>query len=167
MMRPTHARINRNALRSNIRTIRAQLAPMTSVMAIVKANCYGHGIEHCIPTMRDERIDFFGVATVEEGAELRAFGVDGRVVVLPPPPSGQCEEFVHSDLEAMISDTASAEELSGAAVALGRVVRVHLHVDSGMTRNGVCPDDALELARRIAELPGLHIVGVASHFATS
>jgi alanine racemase len=167
MIRPTHACIDPDALRSNIRTIRARLSPATRIMAVVKANCYGHGVEHCVPTMRDEGIDTFGVATVEEGAQLRRFGVTGRVVVLPPPLRGQHGLYVEHDLEALVSDLATAEALSAAAIAAGRRLRAHLHIDTGMTRNGCQPSDALELMRASSALDGIEIVGAASHFATS
>jgi alanine racemase len=167
MIRPTQARIDVAALRENIRTIRRRLKAGTRMMAVVKANCYGHGVEHCVPTMRQEGVDLFGVATVEEGARLRGFGLDERIVVLPPPLVGQYHFYPQYDLEALVSDVHSAEAISASASASGTTVRVHLHVDTGMTRNGVAPGAALELARAVSALPALELVGVASHFATS
>lgn len=167
MIRPTHARIDAEALRSNIRLLSRRLAKDTSLMAVVKADCYGHGVEHCVPVMLEEGITIFGVATVEEGARLRRFGLRERIVVLPPPLSGQFERYAEHDLEALFSDAGMAEGLSAAAVATGRRLRVHLHIDTGMTRNGVAPGEAVELMRAVSRLDGLDVVGVASHFATS
>jgi alanine racemase len=167
MIRPTHACVDRDALRSNIRAIGRRLRPGTRTMAVVKANCYGHGIEHCLPTMLEEGIDTFGVATVEEGNHLRTFGLTERIVVLPPPLEGQYAEYVRLDLEALVSDARTAGELSRVAEAAGRRLRLHLHVDTGMTRNGADPAEALELARNVMALPAVELVGVASHFATS
>lgn len=167
MIRPTHAIIDRDALRANIILLRRRLADRTRMMAVVKANCYGHGVEHCIPVMIDEGIDTFGVATVEEGARLRQFGVAGRIVVLPPPLRGQFDRYVEHDLEAQFSDARTASELGAVADAAGRRLRAHLHVDTGMTRNGVDPAGAVELMRAAEATRGLEVVGVASHFATS
>ena len=167
MNRPTYARIDLGALRSNIRTLRGRIVNGARIMAVVKADCYGHGVALCVPEMLAEGIDLFGIATVEEGAELRAIAPHARIVVLPAPPFGQQEAYAQHDLEAMISDATTAGEISRSADALGRRVRVHLHVDTGMTRNGARPDDAVALASAVASLPGLELVGVASHFATS
>ena len=167
MIRPTHARIDREALRANIRLLRARLERNVRMMAIVKADCYGHGVEHCVPVMLDESIDIFGVATVEEGARLRDFGVRERIVVLPPPLRGQFDRYVEHDLDALVSDAAAASALAAVAESQGRTLRVHIHIDTGMTRNGVAPEDAVELTRSVAAMRGLDVIGVASHFATS
>jgi alanine racemase len=167
MIRPTHALIDREALRSNIRLLRRRLEPEARLMAVVKANCYGHGVEHCVPLMREEGVDIFGVATAEEGIGLREFGVTERVVVLPPPLRGQVGIYVRHDLEALLSEAPIADELAAAAAAAGRVLRAHLHIDTGMTRNGIDPAGAVDLMRRLSAHRSLEIVGVASHFATS
>ena len=167
MIRPTHAAIDGEAIRSNIRLIRSIIPPGTKVMGIVKANCYGHHGHLCIPEMLAEGIDVFGVATIEEAAALRALGVRCRIAVLPPPLEGQYAMFPETGAEATISNIRMAEELDRAAAAAGVRLRVHLHLDTGMGRNGVPPADVLDLIERVQRLPALDLVGFASHLATS
>lgn len=167
MIRPTHARISREALRNNIGVIRSRLTPGTRVMGIVKADCYGHGTGICVPEMLAEGIDILGVATAEEGIRLRALGFDTRVVVLPPPLEGQYDLFAAHDMEAVVSTPAIADRLAGAAGAAGCTIRVHMFLDTGMGRNGAPLADALDTLRHIASLKELELVGFASHFATS
>jgi alanine racemase len=167
MIRPTHAAIDGDAIRSNIRLIRRIIPRDTRVMAIVKANCYGHYGHICIPAMLAEGIDFFGVATIEEASALRALGVECRIAVLPPPLEGQYGLYPGVGAEATISNIRMAEELHAAASAAGTRLRVHLHLDTGMGRNGVDPAGTLDLLERITSLPGLDLVGFASHLATS
>ena len=131
-LRPTHALISRSALRHNIAALRKRLGPNTRIMGIAKADCYGHSARICVPTMLECGVDIFGVATAQEAAGLRELGVNGSVVVLPPPLPGEYGMFAEHDLEATISNERMAEELAAAASATGRRLRVHLFVNTGM-----------------------------------
>jgi len=166
MIRPTQALIDRAAIVNNIRVIRSTIRPGTRIMAAVKADCYGHGLEICLPTLVEAGVEMFGVATVEEGAQLRRLGARNRIIVLSPPVEGQMGEFAMFDLEAMISNRRMAEHLSRATQP-GRTVAVHTFVDTGMGRDGARPEDVLELLRVLDGLDNLAIRGLASHFATS
>lgn len=167
MIPPTHAAIDRAALRSNIATIRRQLSAGTRIMAVVKANCYGHEISICVPEILACGVDTLAVATIEEAARIRALGVRSRIVVLAPALEGQYPEFAACDAEAFVSNSRTAEHLAAAAASAGRTIGVHLFVDTGMRRDGISPNDALGTLRRCAELPQLEIVGFCSHLATS
>lgn len=167
MTRPTHAIIDREALRNNLRVIRSALAPGTRIMAVVKANCYGHHAALCVPELLSAGADLLAVATIEEAAHLRSMGINGSIVVLAPALDGQYAEFAAHGVEALVSNARTAEYLSRAAMAAGRELAVHLFIDTGMGRNGTPTGDVLETLRRIESLPGLRITGFASHFATS
>lgn len=162
----TQAIIDRDALRNNVRCIRRTIPPATRIMGVVKANCYGHSTQLCVPVLRDEGIDLFGVANVEEGRQLRQSGIEGTIVVLGPPLPGMMEAYGQHQLEALVSNARMAAQLAE-ATPIGASVNVHLFVDTGMARNGSHPDDAVEVLRFMRELPQLSIVGFASHFATS
>jgi alanine racemase len=167
MTRPTRALISPHALRNNVEMIRRRLDPGTRIMAITKADCYGHGSAICIPELVECGVDLFGVATVEEGIALRELGVKHRVVVLPPPLEGQYELFIRHNLEAAISNPRIAAELADRAAAAGARLTVHMFVDTGMGRNGAPPGDAIETLRYTAGLGSLEVAGFSSHFATS
>ncbi len=167
MIRPTHAIIDREALRNNIEVIRRAIAPTVGIMAVVKANCYGHETTICVPEILRCGIDMLAVATIEEAARLRALGITSRIIVLAPALQKQYHAFAEHDVEALVSNVQTAEHLAAAAAAAGRRLRAHLFVDTGMRRNGIDVDDVLETLRGCAHLPDLEIIGISSHFATS
>jgi alanine racemase len=117
--------------------------------------------------MIDAGIDIFGVATVNEAQDLRDFGFNGRILLLTTPFELERLEIARLDLETLVSDAATGSWLSATAGATGRILRTHLYADTGMTRNGVTPEEAPDLARHIGGLDGLQMQGVASHLATS
>lgn len=164
---PTQARIDLGRLAQNVATIRARLAPATRLMGVVKADSYGHSAALCVPELLGCGIDTFAVASVEEGIALRRQGIGARLLVLRPPLSGQQGLYAEFDLEAMISTAANAIDLDAAASALGRRLRVHLFIDTGMVRNGADPAESVDMLRTIDALPGLVLQGIASHLATS
>lgn len=166
VMGGTQAVISRAALRNNLGVIRRTIPPTTRVMGVVKANCYGHSTPICVPVLRDEGIDLFGVANVAEGEQLRQSGIDETIVVLGPPIPGMMHAYGQHRLEAFVSNARMAAQLAE-STPVGASMNVHLFVDTGMARNGAHPDDAVELLRFINGLPQLNIVGIASHFATS
>ena len=166
-MRPTQARISTTALRHNLSIVQKALSRGTRVMGVVKANCYGHEAEVCLPPLQEGGVDVFGVATVEEARELRYHGIRDRIVLLTSPFLSEREAFPELDIEPLISDKETARWLSATAEAHGIVLQSHIYIDTGMTRNGANPEEALELTRYVSQLPGLALKGIASHFATS
>jgi alanine racemase len=167
MIRPTHARISHRALRNNLRVIRQRLSPGSRIMAVVKANCYGHGVDICLPTLLAEGIDLFAVATVEEARTLRRLGLRERVVVLAPPLQGQYGEFVELDAEPLLSSVEQARQMSAVADAAGARLRAHLFLDTGLARDGFPPGDVIGALEGIGRLAAIDLVGFSSHFACS
>ena len=167
MIRPTHARISTSALRQNYTEIRSRLDKSVRVMAVVKGNCYGHGIAICMPVLREMGVNVFGVATIGEARQLRNAGFDGRLVLLTTPFENERQDLVGLGLEPFVSDKETAEWLSGTAAAEGRTLQTHIYINTGMTRNGAAPGDALQLTELVAALPGLSLQGFCSHLATS
>lgn len=167
MIRPTRALIDLGALAGNVQVIRRRLRPETRIMAVVKANCYGHDANLCVPELRRLGIDIFATASVEEARRLRSIGVDERIVVLGPPLEGQYDDFAEHGIEALISNRRMAEALAATADRHGRRLAVHLFVDTGMGRNGAAVAEVLETLQMASDLPSLEVVGFSSHFATS
>jgi len=164
---PSRAVIDLEAYAHNLDVARACIGPTPRIMAVMKADAYGHGL---IPIARAAvcaRADMLGVATVEEGISLRAAGMVAPVVVLFQPPPGAAEALLEHDLTLVLADLGMAEELSLAARRMGRTARVHCQVDTGMGRQGFTAATAIEDLQAVMRLPGVDIEGVCTHFPTA
>ncbi len=161
----TWAEVNLRALAHNIQTLRSHLPPRTLFALVVKADAYGHGL---VPVSRHalaSGADWVAVATVQEGVALREFEIDAPVLVLAPALSLEAKQVVFYDLRTLVERLETAVALSKEAQRQGKKVRVHLKIDTGMSRFGVLPEKAVELALQIASLPSVELEGVATHFA--
>jgi alanine racemase len=149
-MRPTVAEIDLTALRENYRALHT-FANGASIMAVVKADAYGHGAVEISRALRGEGCASFGVATVAEGRELRAAGVTERIYLLAGYFAEEADEIVALNLTAPIFDISLIEPLNRAARVRGRIpIDTFLEIDTGATRLGVAPEDlgeAIELMR--------------------
>lgn len=159
--------IDLGALRANVRTFKALLEPRTKLMCAVKADAYGHGAVECTKAMYAAGANQFAVATVTEGVELRRAGIAWPILVLCEPPLGAIDTLLAHDLMPSIYTSDFAFALGERAVALGKVGRYHLAIDTGMTRIGVLPDDVVELRHLIDFHRGLECAGTFTHFATA
>ncbi len=165
--RPTRALVDLSAFSANLRLAGRLAGGAGRVLAVLKADAYGHG---AVPLARAaERGGAWGagVATAAEAEELRAGGVGFPVLVLSEVPVADAPRVVRAGAAQVVYTAALAEALAAAAAGSGRRVAVHLKVDTGMGRVGVRPEDAAGLARRIRELPGLELAGVLTHLAAS
>lgn len=163
--RPTWADIDLAALLHNLGQVNALLHPKQRVMAVVKADAYGHGaVPVCRTLVRAGIIDF-AVATLEEAQALRRAGVDTNLLVLGGCFPGQEEGFIRDVLMPALLDLETAERLNRVAVRRRQQISVHLKVDSGMGRVGFTPAQLQLALPRLKEMPGLVIQGLMSHFA--
>jgi alanine racemase len=164
-MRPTRAEIDLEAIRHNVRAVRSAVGPAPAIMAVVKADGYGHG---ALPVSRaavQAGATCLGVAIPEEGAELRAGGVREPIVVLGPADPEQAALIVEHGLVAAVATSELAHRLSRAAAAAGRRVAVMAKIDTGMGRVGVAPEEAPAFVRGLLALPGVTLQGVFTHLA--
>jgi len=159
----TVAYIEEEALRANLRQVRSSIAGDVSVLAVVKADGYGHGASVVAPIFDAAGVDWFGVATVEEGAELRAIGIRRPILVLYGIDPRDAALAGGLDLAVAVVDAATLPALASAAHGL----RVHLEVDTGMTRLGVRPSEVAAAAEAIRAAPGLDLDGLFSHFGNA
>jgi len=165
--RPTFAEIDLGALRANFRALSAYTNG-ASIMAVVKADAYGHGAVEVARTLCKEGCEHFGVATVEEARELRAAGVNDRIYLLAGYFADQVPEIVALDLVAPIFDLSLIEPLERAAAAQGRrALPVHLEIDTGSTRLGVLSADLPEAIERLRHAPSLTLEGAGSLLANA
>jgi alanine racemase len=165
--RPTVAEVSLAALRHNGRRVRELIGPGVSVLAVVKADGYGHGAVMAARAFADAGAWGLGVSSVAEGVELRQAGVALPTVVLGGAFAGDEAEVVAHELQVAVWDAGRARALDAAARGAGRRVGVHLKVDTGMSRLGVDPASLSEFAAAVRGLAALDIVGVFSHFASA
>ncbi|GBD04781.1 Alanine racemase [bacterium HR20] len=164
-MRPTRIEISRRALEQNIAYFRS-IAPGKEIIAVVKANAYGHGME-LVATAIEPLVDAFGVAFAEEGAALRSIGITKPIIVLMTPTIGDAEEIVEHDLDAVACSLDVVQRLNTVAQRFGRRVRCHLYVDTGMHRDGIAPEEVPAFVEACAQLEQIELVGLCTHFARS
>jgi alanine racemase len=165
--RPTWAEVSLGALRHNYETIKAHVGAGVGVMAVVKADAYGHGAAECARAFEVAGARWFGVALVEEGVALRAAGVGGAILCLGGFWRGQAEAVIAHDLTPVIFRLDAAEELDARARAAGRVVDYHLKVDTGMGRLGVPLGELAEFARALRSFTHLKLDGLMTHCAAA
>lgn len=166
MRRPTIAEINLNAIRNNIRRIRERVQP-AAVMAVVKADAYGHGAIPVAQTALSAGVSQLAVALWEEGLELRRNKIDAPILVFGGFFEKQIDSFIANNLQFTLYDLRLAEIVSRRAQALGRTAQVHVKIDTGMGRVGLLPTEAVEAILTMAQLPNLELIGLCTHFASS
>ena len=163
--RPTRAEINLAAIRHNFRQACLFAGPQRQVLAVVKADAYGHGAVPVARALETAGAGHFGVALVEEGCELRAAGIKGTILVFGSVFPGQEEALLNCQLTPFLLDFEMAERLSRAALARGLQLDCHVKIDTGMGRVGFLPKELPVVLPALKRLAGLKITGVVSHFA--
>lgn len=161
------AEIDLGAIRDNVRAMRAVLHEPTQLMAVVKADAYGHGACAVARAALEAGAASLGVATTDEGQELRRSGIRSPILLLGYTPPEDAETAVAHDLSVTVFQREAARALGAAASRAGRPARVHVKIDTGMGRIGVGPADAVALVRDISGYGGLVVEGVCTHFATA
>lgn len=163
--RPTFAAIDAAALRDNFAAVRAAVPPHVVVLAVVKANAYGHGAALVAPLFEAAGADYLGVATVEEGVELRAAGVRKPILVLTGAGRADLAAVRAHQLSVAVLHREMARELAAATGT--HPLRVHIKVDTGMGRIGVLPAELPALVDELHRPGRVVIEGVFSHFANA
>ena len=162
----TCVEIDRSALKSNIREIRRITSPDADILAVVKADAYGHGAYQTAKTLLDSGVDGLCIATIGEAVHLRENGIGARLLILGGTDIISFEDAVRYDVDLAIYDRASAQALSREAVKQGKTADIHIKLDTGMGRIGFPSDgSANEEIAEICNLPGINSYGVFSHFA--
>ena len=166
--RPTWAEIDLDALAANFQTVRRLVGSEVKVMAVVKADAYGHGAVRCAQRLAAEGADWFGVALPEEGIELRQAGVVTQpILCLEGFWAGQAGALVRHQLVPVIYRLDMAEAFDRAARDAGLVADVHVKIDTGMGRLGVRHNEAGEFARALCGYKNLRVDGLMTHFASA
>jgi len=166
---PTWVEIDLDTLSHNLDTIRRRTGDGVKVLLTVKADAYGHGAVQVAQAARNgnDRVEMFGVATVDEAIELRESGVSTAILVLSPVLESELPVVIESGFAVTSSSVEFAAAASRLAVAAGRTLEVHIEIDTGMGRTGVAASNAFDEITRVSRLPGLRLGGVYTHFPTS
>lgn len=162
--RPTCAEVDLGILRQNLNAIRAFVSP-SKVMAVVKANGYGHGLERTALTLQQAGADSLGVAYIEEAIALRQSGVTIPILVFGGLLRDQLELYIKHDVDVTASSVSKLEQIEETARRLKRRARVHLKIDTGFERIGVHYYSAKDLFDAALRAQHSNVVGVYSHFA--
>ncbi|HKT12179.1 MAG TPA: alanine racemase [Terriglobia bacterium] len=166
LLRPTWAEISLPGLRRNFEYVR-RVAGRRRVMAVVKADAYGHGAVTIARTLAAAGVDWFGVATVEEALELRAAGVEQPILLLGGLYMSDPAHLIEYGLTPTVSSTARLNVYSKCARRFGKPIEFHLKVDTGMGRLGLPPDRLEAFVEHYRELPGLEMKGLFTHLASA
>ncbi|MGB2757627.1 MAG: alanine racemase [Acidimicrobiia bacterium] len=164
--RPTHATIDLAAIEANARLLVDSAAP-ARLMAVVKADGYGHGSVPVAQAALEGGATWLGVALVEEGRALRAAGITAPLLLFSEPPTDAAEEVVQLGLTPVVYTEPGIRALGVAARAASITLGVHLKVDTGMRRVGAEPEEVLGLARLIVAESSLQLEGIMSHLAVA
>jgi len=162
---PTSATVDLTALAHNVTQFRRVLAPECEIMAVVKANAYGHGASEVSRTLLQQGIARLAVVSIDEGIALRQAGIAAPVVVLGPLFPEQIEDLFTHHLTPVVSDAALIPALARRAATLQNPYPVHLKIETGMGRLGLAADELLDLfaSRRMPSC--LQLEGLMTHFA--
>lgn len=163
----TWVEIDLDALDYNFNCVKKSLPDNVKVLAVVKANAYGHGAVK-VAKFLENKADYLAVAATDEALEIRKNGVDSPILILGHIPYGDYDNVVKYGFTPTVSDLNEAMLLSQSAVKFGKTAALHIAVDTGMSRIGFADcDESVEEIKKICELPNISIEGVFSHFAAA
>jgi alanine racemase len=165
--RPTRALINLSNLRNNLAVARSYISDKTKIMAMVKANAYGHGILEISRELIKNGVTYLGVAYIEEAVFLRENGISTPILVTGAINAEQIPLFIKYDVDITSASIDKSKLISEAATKLNKTAKVHLKIDTGMERIGVHWYHAQDFIEETMALPNLKINGIFSHFASA
>lgn len=166
--RPTYAVIDLDAITGNVQATLRHVSDGVSLMAVVKGNAYGHGGPIVAKTAVEAGASALGVATVDEGLEIREYGLTAPILVLGPIARREIGTALRADLSLAVGSLAEAEAIAAAASAhpLGQP-RIHIKLDSGMHRYGATVEEVVAICRFVHETDRLLLAGLFTHFAAA
>jgi len=166
-MRATRAIIHLENLQSNIAEIKKHLVPGTKLCIPVKADAYGHGALRVAIAAIRSGASYLAVASVQEGIDLREAGIVAPILSLSLPIPEEIQSIIEYELTPLVVDGEFIAELGKTARSMNRIIPVHLKIDTGMSRIGCSPDEAVSLARQIAKEKHLFLEGTATHLSVA
>lgn len=172
LQKRTWAEISLGNIRRNYEAIRSILPEKCRFLGVVKADAYGHGALRVSRLLQECGADYLAVSCLDEAMELRSGGITMPILILGHTPSEYTDVLINNNITQTVTCLAKAEEYSSAASASGKTLRVHLKVDTGMSRlgflcDGSLAEDGIDNIAAACSLPGLEHEGIYTHFAVS
>lgn len=165
--RATVAQIDLDAFKHNLGKIRSLLEQKVKLMAVVKADGYGHGAIPCAKAALEAGADWLGVAILEEGVELRYSGIDAPILVMGSIFADEAENLIQYGLSTSVSDLSLVKELSRQAEKQNKTASVHIKIDTGMGRLGIPPENLPGFMEEIQSLKNILVEGIFTHLSSA
>jgi len=165
-MRLTFAEISERDVRHNIMMIK-KFSESSSIVAMIKANAYGHDAKIYSKILRAEGIEYLGFAFIEEAIEIRQFGDCKKMMILVPAVENDADAYIDYSLETCFSSIDTLNAFGEAANNRKNIINGHLFIDTGMNRDGIKPEDAIDFMKKASEHKYINIVGICSHLSTA
>lgn len=161
--------ISLDSLKYNIEQIKAKVSPGTIICGVVKADAYGHGAVEVAQNLLDNGFSYLAVAFIDEAEELRCGGIkDAPILILGSTPKDTVDRVVEYNVTAAVYNSETAEAVSAAAKKQNKTAKIHIKIDTGMSRIGFLPtSESIDEIIRISKLPNIEIEGIFTHFANS
>ena len=166
-LRPSWIDVDLNALAGNCRRVKAMVGAERKMMAVVKANGYGHGAVSVAQVALKHGAEFIGVASVGEALDLREAGIDKPILVLTYICPEAIPQIIRQNITISVFDLEHARQFNQVAHACGADLRIHLKIDSGMGRLGIMPEAASQFLHALDGLTHLKVEGIYTHFAVA
>ncbi|MBQ2184777.1 MAG: alanine racemase, partial [Lachnospiraceae bacterium] len=171
-LRRTWSEINLDSLKFNYNVIRKKIGDNVKFLGVVKADAYGHGSINVAKTLEEIGADYLAVSSIDEAMELRVNGIKMPILILGHTPREQVDRLIEYDITQAVTCRAKAVEYSEEAVKLGKTLKVHIKVDTGMSRLGyLCEgnyfDNGIKGICEALNMQGLYAEGIFTHFAVS
>jgi len=168
----TWCEVSLDALTHNLDEFKSILKPQTRIMAVVKADAYGHGAYEVARTLLDNGVCYLAVAFIDEAIQLRENGIKVPILVLGYTPSEYAGTLIDLDIIPTIYNFSSAKAVSNAAQRRNKVAKIHVKIDTGMTRigypyNDIVNTETIDAILDLVRLPNVEIEGIYTHFATA
>ena len=164
---PAWVEVDLDAMKSNLEKVKELMGNGARILLVVKADAYGHGAVRIAQFASQCGVHMFGVATIDEGKELRENGITEPILILSPILPSEIPGAIEYGLAVSVSSYSFAKDVSRIAVAIGKGCPIHVEVDTGMGRAGVRADVAVEEVEKISGLDGIELEGIFTHFPVS
>ena len=157
--------INLDNIRHNVSAMKSLVDENKKMLAVIKADAYGHGAVE-VGRALDDLADYYAVAFLDEGIELRKAGIDKPILILGYTDPSDYMDLMRWNIRPAMYDVDEAQQLSDDAVSMGKRAKIHIKVDTGMGRIGfTCDDDGVDNIEKIWKMPGIEIEGIFTHYA--